>query len=135
MDRGPWWAIVRSVAKELDTTLATKQQSQFSFTFYKFPSLYLAKNENVKAKISVYMGIQDCSRSSGTHVTVDNFVFSDMQLAPEDPTFQPLAGKGCSMSVLHIPPGPEVGELLSLLPIAVLNHFSTLPSKLQFLEF
>ena len=31
MDRGAWWATVRGVAKELDTTLVTKQQQYGCF--------------------------------------------------------------------------------------------------------
>ena len=30
MDRGAWWATVHGVAKELDITLATKQQQQLN---------------------------------------------------------------------------------------------------------
>ena len=47
-----------------------------------------------------------------------------------------LSSKACSMSVLHIPPGPEVGELLSMLPIAVFKSFLHSPfSKLSFWSF
>ena len=59
VDRGAWWAIAHGVTKELDMTLATKQQQQQNAFYYfnskhQYPCLF--KNSQLFTTLSLCIG-------------------------------------------------------------------------------